>query len=115
MKDFNINFCLADSEYMTAVRLAVGAFCATADEDVDKIEDMKVCVTESCIILKDCGFERAQITLLRGDDVTCEVCGLGGTPSDCDNDFSLALISALVTACNIERNDGVINKLLLTL
>lgn len=115
MKDFNINFCLADSEYMTAVRLAVGAFCATCDKDVDKIEDMKVCVTESCIILRDCGFERAQISLVKGDFVTCEVCGMGGTPSGCDNEFSLALVSALVADCNIERQEGVIYKLLLTL
>ena len=45
MKAFTVSFSLADSEYMTALRLAVGAGCAVAETDIDGAEDMNVCVT----------------------------------------------------------------------
>lgn len=115
MKDFNVEFCLADSEYMTALRLAVGAVCAVADVEIDSAEDMKVCVTESCLILKGCGFEGVKVSLGTDGGVKAVVEGVGGCPAECDNDFSLALVSALVTDCALERADGVITKLTLKL
>jgi hypothetical protein len=54
MKDLKISFALKDSEYMTALRLVAGAVCALGDVDIDSCEDFKVCVTESCIMLKNC-------------------------------------------------------------
>ncbi len=115
MKAFNVEFCLADSEYMTALRLAVGAVCAVADVDVDAAEDMKVCVTESCLILKGCGFESARVSLGHEGGFTAVVRGEGGAPVSCDDEFSLALISALVSCCDIERRDGVISAVTLKL
>lgn len=115
MKDFCIEFCLADSEYMTALRLAVGAVCAAADTDLDAAEDMKVCVTESCLILKSCGFCDVKIALGAEGGVHATVEGLGGTPAESDNEFSLALVSALVTDCTLERQGGAISKLVLKL
>ncbi len=113
MKDFTVSFSLSDSEYLTAVRLVVGAICSASDEDIDATEDFKVCVTESCIILKNCGFENAVITFKADGGVGAEVEGFGGAPSDADNEFSLALVSALVSECNIERKNGVIGKVIL--
>ena len=115
MKDFNVEFCLADSEYMTALRLVVGAVCAAADTDLDGAEDMKVCVTESCLILKACGFESAKISLGADGGVHATVEGVGGSPVESDNEFSLALVSALVTDCTLERKSGAISKLVLKL
>jgi len=115
MKTFSVEFCLADSEYMTALRLAVGAVCALADTDVDSAEDMKVCVTESCLILKRCGFERVKVSLGVEGCVCANVSGFGGTPAESDNEFSLALISALVASCDIERKEGVISSVSLKL
>ena len=115
MKTFNVEFCLADSEYMTALRLAVGAVCAVADVEIDSAEDMKVCVTESCLILKGCGFEGVKVSLGTDGGVCAVVEGVGGTPTECDNDFSLALVSALVTDCALEKTGGVISKLTLKL
>lgn len=115
MKDFKIEFNLADSEYMTALRLAVGAVCAAADTDVDGAEDMKVCVTESCLILKACGFEYVTISLSGAGGVHATVRGAGGTPVKSDNDFSLALVSALVSSCTLEKNNDIIYGLILTL
>ena len=115
MKDFKVEFNLADSEYMTALRLAVGAVCAAADTDVDGAEDMKVCVTESCLILKACGFESVKITLSSFEGVHADVRGEGGIPQTSDNEFSLALISALVSSVTLEKADDVISGLILTL
>jgi hypothetical protein len=114
MKDFKINFALEDSSYLTAVRLVVGAICSQADKDIDATEDFKVCVTESCLILKNCKFERAEITfLLNGGEICAQVCGIGGNPEEADNELSLALISALVSSCDIERNKNAIEKVIL--
>ena len=115
MKNFNIEFCLADSEYMTALRLAVGAVCAVADVEIDSAEDMKVCVTESCLILKGCGFSGVKVSLGTDGGVHAVVEGVGGSPSACDNEFSLALVSALVCDCALEKTNGAISKLTLKL
>ena len=115
MKDFIVEFNLADSEYMTALRLAVGAVCAAADVDVDGAEDMKVCVTESCLILKNCGFGSVRVSLCGGNGVTAEITGGGGKIEATDNEFSLALISALVSSCSFEEADGAISKISLKL
>lgn len=115
MKEFKVSFSLADSEYLTAVRLVVGAICSSADSDLDATEDFKVCVTESCIILKNCGFERVEITFCSEDGVRAEVCGEGGKLTEGDNDFSLALISALVSSCDIENSGEAIKRITLKL
>lgn len=115
MKRFDIGFSLSDSEYMTALRLAVGAVCAAADVDIDGAEDMKVCVTESCLLLKDSGFESVKISLATDGGVSAIVEGIGGNAVAGDNDFSLALISALVSSCNIEKVNGAVSKITLKL
>lgn len=115
MKTFTVEFNLADSEYMTALRLVVGAVCTNADVDVDCLEDMKVCVTESCLYLKDCGYESVKVVLCSQDGVHASVLGIGGTPEDNDNGFSLALISALVASCDIVKTDGKISGFTLKL
>jgi hypothetical protein len=113
MKEFKVNFALCDSEYLTAVRLVVGAICALHDVDVDSTEDFKVCVTECCIILKNCGYESVTITFEKGQSVCATVCGEGGKPVGADNELSLSLISALVSSCEIENQGEAIGKVTL--
>ena len=115
MKDLCVNFHLSDSAYITALRLVAGAVCSAHDIDVDTSEDFKVCVTESAIIMKNCGFEKAQITFPAGDSVRCVVEGQGGSPKSSENDFSLALISALVGVCDIEKHGEIISKVTLAI
>lgn len=110
MKDMCVKFHLSDSAYMTALRLVAGAVCSAHDIDVDTSEDFKVCVTESAIILKNCGFETATVTFHGGEGVCCTVEGGGGNPKESENDFSLALISALVGECDIVRNGEIIER-----
>jgi hypothetical protein len=113
MKDFKISFALKDSEYMMAVRLVTGSVCALGDVDVDSTEDFKVCVTESCIMLKNCGYEMVDVLFKVDDGVQVEVCGYDGKGKEGDNELSLALISALVSSCQIEKDGDAIKKVLL--
>lgn len=113
MKDMCVKFYLSDSAYITAIRLVAGAVCSAHDIDVDTTEDFKVCVTESAIILKNCGFETAVVTFQGGDNVACTVEGMGGTPKESENEFSLALISALVGECDIVKRGEIIERVTL--
>ena len=103
MKELEVIFNLADSAYMTALRLVAGAVCSLHDVDIDASEDFKVCVTESAIILKDCGFEKVRVTF-HGDS---------GNPHPSGNEFSLALISALVGECDIKERGGITERVTL--
>ena len=113
MKEFKVEFDLRDSEYMTALRLVAGAVCSAEDVDVDALEDFKVCVTESALILKNCGFERVAATFNAKGGVSAEIAGFGGTPAQGDNELSLALIGALVSEFNIGRQGDIIEKVIL--
>ena len=113
MKDLTFKFHLADSSYMTALRLVAGAVCSAHDIDVDASEDFKVCITESAIILKDSGFESVSIVFGGEDKLVCTVTGEGGVPHESENEFSLALISALVEDCSIDRRGGAIERVIL--
>lgn len=113
MKEFTVKFYLSDSEYMTALRLVCGAVGSNYELDLDALEDFKVCVTESAIILKNCGFETVTAVFGGGSELTCSVYGEGGAPKGGDNELSLALISALVGGCDIVRNGEIIKKLTL--
>ena len=113
MKELVLKFNLADSEYLTAVRLVTGAVCSVHEVDLDTLEDFKVCVTESIIILKNCGFEGVCVAFGGEKDVCCTVSGEGGLPCAGENELSLALISALVGGCEIERRGEIITKLTL--
>jgi len=113
MKDLNLSFSLCDSEYFTALRLVASAVCNAHGTGLDALEDYKVCVTESALILKNCGFEKVKVTF--GEDASCTLEGEGGTPVEGDTELSLALISALVRECNLEKNGEIIRKVILKL
>lgn len=113
MKEFTVKFHLSDSEYMTALRLVCGAVCSAHEMDVDALEDFKVCVTESAIILKNCGFDTVTAVFGGGEGLVCSVEGGGGVPREGENELSLALVSALVESCEIKKRGAVIEKVIL--
>ncbi len=113
MKEFTVKFYLSDSEYLTALRLVAGAICSNAGVDVDTMEDFKVCVTESALILKNCGSESVEVSFSCDGGVSAVLTGEGGKPVVGDNELSLALISALVSDFGISKNGEIINKLVL--
>lgn len=113
MKAFTVEFYLSDSEYLTALRLVAGAVCSSADVDVDALEDFKVCVTESALILRNGGFERIRAEFDAQRGVNATLSGFGGKAKKSENELSLALIGALVESCNINENDGIIDRITL--
>ena len=113
MKEFTVKFHLSDSAYMTALRLVAGAVCSVKDIDVDTSEDFKVCVTESAIILKNSGYDCAVFSFATEGGVACTVTGEGGAPQSSENAFSLALVSALVSDCNIQEDRGIVKRVVL--
>lgn len=113
MKSFTVEFYLRDSEYMTALRLVAGAVCSAADVDVETLEDFKVCVTESALILKNGGFERVKAIFENDNGVTATLTGLGGEGKAGEHELSLALIGALVKECAFDNNGGIIDRVTL--
>ncbi len=102
---------LQDSVYNTAIRLVAGAVCMINDEDLDDVEDFKVCVTESLLILKNCGYESAECSFSVDGYTTCEISGIGGNPVPGENnELSLALIPALVKKCTIKKNGAIVES-----
>lgn len=115
MKEFSVKFHLADSGYFTALRLVTGAVCSLRDIDVETMEDFKVCVTESALLLKSSGYESCECVFGGDGGVSCTLSGEGGSPAESEGEFSLALISALVEGCEIVRRGAVIEKVILKL
>ena len=113
MKTFTVEFYLSDSEYLTALRLVAGAVCSAADIDVDALEDFKVCITESALILKNGGFERVKAEFDTQSKVTATLSGMGGEAKKGDSELSLALIGALVESCDINEKNGIIDRITL--
>jgi len=113
MKDFKVKFYLSDSEYLTALRLVSGAICSVANVDVDTLEDFKVCITESALIFKNCGYEQVEASFKVDGGIIAEVCGIGGQIEEGDNALSLALISALVENVEIKTEKGIVSKVIL--
>jgi hypothetical protein len=116
MKSFRVKFYLCDSEYFTALRLVAGSVASVKDIDVDALEDFKVCVTESALILKNGGFEEVEAEFQTENGISCALSGLGGKPQKSDNELSLALIDALISDCQIGKTEkGIIEKVTLRL
>ena len=113
MKDFCVQFKLCEDGYFTALRLVAGAVCSVADLDLDLIEDFKLCVNESALILKNGGFESVKAVFQTQNGVCAEISGLGGKPAPCENELLIALISALVEHCDIVNNGGIIDRVVL--
>ena len=113
MKAFTVEFYLSDSEYLTALRLVAGAVCSAADVDIDALEDFKVCVTESALVLKNGGFEKVRAQFVTEKRITATLEGVGGKAKKGDSDLSLALIGALVESCEIDEKNGIIDRITL--
>lgn len=113
MRPFKVKFNLGDDEYLTSLRLVAGSILSARGADLDDLDDFKVCVTESVLLFKNCGYEEVEVAFIAGDSVVCEVCGVGGEPHAGDNDLSLALIPALVESFDIVVKDEIVEKVTL--
>ena len=105
-------FCVTmpiEGEYLTTVRLTVGGLCALACLDVDAIEDYKVCVTESLLLLKRNGYAGAEITFCLQDTLNFMVTGVektGVEEASIEDEISKALLSALLGNIRFEEDEN---------
>ena len=109
MDKFSLRLPLT-GEYLTTVRLTTGGLCSLVGFDVDFIEDYKVCVTESLLILKRNGYVEASIDFTVGEVLGCLVRGenrVGEKEDTAEDEISRALLSALLGTVHFETNaDG---------
>lgn len=96
------------NEYFTTVRLACGGVCALAEFDLDEAEDVKVCVTESLLILKRNGFSSASVEFIVGEKLSVRVTGeeKGGERSEsAEAEISFALLDALIGGATFAKDE----------
>ena len=114
MDKFSIRLPLT-GEYLTTVRLTTGGLCSLAGFDVDFIEDYKVCVTESLLILKRNGYVEASIDFTVGEALGCFVRGenrVGEKADATEDEISRALLSALLGKVEFENGaDNCVQKI----
>ena len=114
MEKFSVSLPLT-GEYLTTVRLTTGGLCTLSGFDVDTAEDFKVCVTESLLILKRNGYQRASIDFTVGESLACALCGeepFGEVEESIEAEISKALLSALLGEVEFEKNpEGKVCKI----
>ena len=102
------------NEYLTTVRLATGGICATGEFDVDFAEDLKVCVTESLLILMRNGYASAKITFVKGDLLSCKIVGEDKTrdsENSVEDEISYALLDALIGGAKFTFDGDVVKEI----
>lgn len=108
MDKFELIFPLKN-EFLTTVRLTVGGVCSVAEFDVGTTEDLKVCITESLLILKRGGFQKAKLCLTLGESLACRIAGegerLSGEKDEISDEISLSLLDALIGNAQFLKDD----------
>lgn len=105
---FSMEFPLG-REIMTTVRLTAGGLGSLAGLDIDASEDLKVCVTESLLLLLHSGCSRAKVTFEQADGMCVTLLGEGGdgfAEKTVEEEISAALLGALVEGLTMEHGEG---------
>jgi len=113
----------AKKEYISAIRLAASGVANSFDFNVGKIEDIKACVAEACLLLmceQTC--ESLQIDMECDGALRARVCGTGAqriSPGeDCmefNAEMSQILIKALSQDASFAQEGNVFNEVLFTI
>lgn len=106
MKGIELSLPL-QNDYLTTVRLTVGGVSALAGFDIDKTEDIKVCVTESLLLFQRNGYENAKLCFTLQNGLKVEIIGLdlSETKEEAPEDeISYALLEALSETANVEKD-----------
>lgn len=105
-----------ESDYLTTVRLTVGGVCAMAGFDIDKTEDVKVCVTESLLLFQRNGYLRAGLCFDFDGGLSAIVSGEGErTPKEesPEDEISYALLDALSDEARFLKEGNALLKITL--
>ena len=108
----------AKTEYISAIRLAASGVASSFDFNVDKIEDIKSCIAEACILLmcsQKC--ESLHILLECGERMQIHVCAVGALKiescEDCmefNAEMSKIMIEALALDASFIRKNDVMSE-----
>ncbi len=118
-----ISMCFpADTEYISAIRLAVSGIAGTREYHLDEIEDLKSCVAEACLLLL--GGQKSEglkIVLDVTDSVISVKVACVAVAADESGDFvdfndeiSRILIDALSEEAVFEEHNGLLNSISFT-
>ncbi len=108
----------ARSEYIKAIRLAVSGIASELDFSVDEIEEIKMCVAESCILFL-CGQKCSgvDITIRTQDGISVCVEGMDAEAKhdcpDCsgfNEEISRVMIEAMSDEMEILEHDGIFTR-----
>ncbi len=108
----------AKAEYISAIRLAASGVACSFDFNVSKIEDIKSCIAESCLLLmcsQTC--ESLNILLECDGEIRVRVCGIGASRNahgrDCmdfNEEMSRIMIEALSAEVSFLEKDEVLSE-----
>ncbi len=118
-----ISMCFpADTEYISAIRLAVSGIAGTREYHLDEIEDLKSCVAEACLLLLG-GQKSGRLNIkldvddsviyvnVSGTDVKADE---GGDFVDFNDEISRILIDALSENAVFEEHNGLLESISFT-
>lgn len=108
-----------DTEYTSAVRLALSGIAGRLDYGMDDIEDIRSCVSEACIlILNGQKCERLNFEILAGqEELRITVAAAGISPDngeqfeDFSEEVSRIMIEALSDECAFVEDDGMLSQI----
>lgn len=108
----------AKAEYISAIRLAASGVACSFDFNVSKIEDIKSCIAEACLLLmcsQTC--ESLNILLECDGEIKVRVCAMGAARIlpllDCmefNAEMSKIMIEALAQTVSFVRQDEVLSE-----
>jgi hypothetical protein len=108
----------AKTEYISAIRLATSGVACNVDFDLGKIEDIKSCIAEACILLmcaQTC--ESLSILLECNGEIRAHVSAVGATRvspgEECvefNSELSKIMIEALSEDVSFVRHDDVLRE-----
>ena len=120
MNDFIHLTVPAKTKYISAVRLAVSSACSDLEFDISRIDDLKSCISESCILLM-CRQTQKEIEVMCeiSRDIKVMINGNGGEKNEdyecacneLNEEISKVMIKSLADSCDIEEKDGLIEKI----
>jgi serine/threonine-protein kinase RsbW len=108
----------AKTEYISAIRLAASGVANSFDFDVGKIEDIKSCIAEACLLLMcEQSCESLRILLECDGMIRAHVCAVGATRvlsfEECmefNAEMSMIMIEALSRNVSFIRQGDVLSE-----
>ena len=112
----------ADTEYISAIRLAMSGLAGKMDYNLDEIEDLKSCVAEACLLLlcgQNCSALDIDIDIEPGKTIKVNVRGMEAKAAPCGEEYcadfneeiSRLMIGALSEGVVFNESGGILDSI----